>query len=241
MSGERDGDRGKRGNSTPPLERDDDRPRSARRRLLKGLLAGGSVAGTAKVVLPETWSRPLVDAALVPAHAQATGPVSVTLQGPIVVNGSAVFLDRPSSSTGLASIGESLLDALVPAAQAGIRPTVSALDGCCLRLVLEGENGELETVKSVTIDCNCLSSFQGSGSVEQLLGSGINADGFEVMASSVSLDEGEGQISDGENTADFVVTPGPCDPADGVELADDDFGCDTSPDASPDDVQTIEE
>jgi hypothetical protein len=43
-----------------------------RRKLLKGLAAGGG-AVTASKLLPESWGKPILDAIVLPAHAQATG------------------------------------------------------------------------------------------------------------------------------------------------------------------------
>lgn len=47
---------------------------TARRRLLKSIVAGGGVLATGKL-LPENWARPVVQSVLLPAHAQ-TSPVS---------------------------------------------------------------------------------------------------------------------------------------------------------------------
>ena len=44
----------------------------SRRRLLKQLAAGGGVAVTAKS-LPESWTKPVVNSVLLPAHARTTG------------------------------------------------------------------------------------------------------------------------------------------------------------------------
>jgi len=43
-----------------------------RRKLLKGLAAGGGAITTSKL-LPESWGKPILDAITLPAHAQATG------------------------------------------------------------------------------------------------------------------------------------------------------------------------
>lgn len=47
---------------------------TARRRLLKSVVAGGGVLATGKL-LPENWARPVVRSVILPAHAQ-TSPVS---------------------------------------------------------------------------------------------------------------------------------------------------------------------
>ena len=45
----------------------------ARRRLLKSLAAGGGV-WTGSKVLPENWTRPVVDSVILPAHAGGSKP-----------------------------------------------------------------------------------------------------------------------------------------------------------------------
>lgn len=45
----------------------------SRRKLLKSIIAGGGAAMTAGFV-PETWTRPVVESVLLPAHAQTSGP-----------------------------------------------------------------------------------------------------------------------------------------------------------------------
>ncbi len=45
--------------------------RTSRRKLLKSLAGAGGVAATAKAV-PPSWTQPMVDAGIVPAHAQGT-------------------------------------------------------------------------------------------------------------------------------------------------------------------------
>lgn len=61
---------------------------SARRRLLKSVVAGGGVLATGKL-LPENWARPVVQSVVLPAHAQTS----------------------PGSFDGLFDTGELLVDA----------------------------------------------------------------------------------------------------------------------------------
>ncbi len=49
-----------------------DNRKDARRQLLKTLVAGGGVMASGKL-LPDEWSRPVVESVLLPAHAQTTG------------------------------------------------------------------------------------------------------------------------------------------------------------------------
>lgn len=94
-------------NGNEPL----DNPRQhARRRLLKAL-GGAGGAFAAGRSLPEHWTRPAVDAVLLPAHAQATGT------GPWSGNGTATLLG-PGPAKG---VGDRLLDAVIPPANAGAK------------------------------------------------------------------------------------------------------------------------
>ena len=71
----------------------------SRRNLLKSITAGGGAVIAGKT-LPESWSRPVVDSVLLPAHAQ-TSPTSRTFFGPATVvsigsrdrNDSTLFAD----------------------------------------------------------------------------------------------------------------------------------------------------
>ena len=83
----------------------------ARRELLKGI-AAGSGALIAGKSLPETWSRPVVDSVMLPAHAQTSGAFTATTRGLTMLEGDSL----------LASAGK----VLVQDAQAG--ETFSSLD-----------------------------------------------------------------------------------------------------------------
>jgi len=54
----------------------------ARRRLLRAIGAGGGIIA-ASGNLPSAWSRPVVDAVLLPGHAQSTGVYFAMLQPPL--------------------------------------------------------------------------------------------------------------------------------------------------------------
>ncbi|GJL83572.1 MAG: hypothetical protein DHS20C01_32060 [marine bacterium B5-7] len=45
---------------------------NGRRKLLKSLVAGGSVAATTATLFPEKWTKPVVDSVVLPSHAQTT-------------------------------------------------------------------------------------------------------------------------------------------------------------------------
>lgn len=92
----------------------------ARRKILKSLVAGGGALTAAKVT-PEQWTKPVVEAVLLPSHAQTTvtgrtsSPFGNFTSGPVVVD--AV---NPTSEQLLADeeISEELLEFFMPSAHA---------------------------------------------------------------------------------------------------------------------------
>ncbi len=76
-----------------------------RRRLLKALAGAGGVYTTAKIV-PETWSKPVVDALSLPAHALT----SVTYFGTVNLGQIVAELSPPA--------GDPILDLIAPTADA---------------------------------------------------------------------------------------------------------------------------
>lgn len=83
---------------------------TARRRLLKSVVAGGGVLATGKL-LPENWARPVVESVLLPAHAQTSKEDPEE-----VVTGN--FGPASSSTLGSNDRGRSILDFFVQPAHA---------------------------------------------------------------------------------------------------------------------------
>jgi hypothetical protein len=82
----------------------------ARRRLVKALVGSGSILAAGKM-LPEEWTRPVVESIVLPAHAQATGIVSGLFRSDLGGEGPG-----PAASDSMP--GSSILDFFVPPAQA---------------------------------------------------------------------------------------------------------------------------
>jgi hypothetical protein len=90
---------------------------ATRRRLFKALIGTGA-AVVAGRTLPEQWMRPVVEAVIVPAHAQATG----------IVFGGAGLAAAPlglltDHRTRFARLTDTVLDVLAPKALATAQPT----------------------------------------------------------------------------------------------------------------------
>ncbi|MFW2440424.1 MAG: hypothetical protein ACN4GR_13770 [Arenicellales bacterium] len=79
----------------------------SRRKLLKSI-AAGSGAVIAGKSLPESWTRPVVDSVMLPAHAQTSPALPVSFFGASVIPATLASLDNQSSP----------FDSLVPTAHA---------------------------------------------------------------------------------------------------------------------------
>lgn len=84
---------------------------NSRRRVLKTALLGGASV-TAFKLAPESWTRPVVEAVSLPAHAQT----SLTLPEGPWAGGEIAFGPGPARNRGL---GDRLLNAILPEARAG--------------------------------------------------------------------------------------------------------------------------
>ena len=85
-------------------------PKPGRRRLLKALAGAGGVFATG-ALLPERWTRPVVESIIVPAHAQATGVLAQSYAGSNFA--------PPGPAPASRALGKRLLNTIIPAASAG--------------------------------------------------------------------------------------------------------------------------
>ena len=89
-------------------------PNDTRRKLLKSTLAGGALAG---VTLPTRWSQPIIDSMTLPAHAMTS---SDFFGSGLASSTTSLDLDTTEQYVNNdPSMGEQLLDAVVPEANAG--------------------------------------------------------------------------------------------------------------------------
>jgi hypothetical protein len=84
-------------------------PKPGRRRLLKALAGAGGIVATG-ALLPERWTRPVVESIIVPAHAQATGVLAQSYAGSNVA--------PPGPAPASRGLGERILNTIIPAASA---------------------------------------------------------------------------------------------------------------------------
>ncbi len=106
------------------MQEDKQRIPTARRRALLGL-AGGVVGATQ---LPATWTKPVVDSVLLPAHAQTTVVPTTTVfmqnfRGQFSVDINFGSIDQPQEG-----LYATILDTVIPKAHAGFR--MSPADMC---------------------------------------------------------------------------------------------------------------
>lgn len=149
----------KNADTTPAPEQSE-----ARRRLLKTLAAGG-VAGAA---LPAQWTKPVIEAVILPAHAQATS-------GTVVGGGGGGGAPGPAPT---GSVGESILNFFVSPAQAGSCVSM----GYCIQISVAHTSGTPTAVAVTKVQHPCNKSglitvFTGS---QALSGSGSNWNGNVV-------------------------------------------------------------
>ena len=101
---------------------------TARRRALKSMLAAGGVV-TAGSVLPQKWTRPIVKAVILPAHAQASFQ-NLRLVGLILNTITRNTNEQPSL---LARVR----DVLISPAHANGVPLAVILNGRCIEIEIE--------------------------------------------------------------------------------------------------------
>jgi hypothetical protein len=97
------------------IDMTDKKSSESRRKLLKSI-AAGSGAIVAGKSLPESWSRPVVDSVMLPAHAQISMRIFGANNAPISDIGS-IF--QSESDSMLARLFDSAIKGLIPAAEAG--------------------------------------------------------------------------------------------------------------------------
>lgn len=85
---------------------------SQRRKVLKGIVAGGGIAGTTAV---STWTRPVIDSVVLPAHATLSALSRFTFIG----SGPPITMTNQGGSQLYAGLkSKSWLDTIIPAAHA---------------------------------------------------------------------------------------------------------------------------
>jgi len=126
---------------------EDEQKENKRRKLLRSI-AAGSGAVIAGRSLPDSWSRPVVDSVMLPAHAQTSGAFTGTTRG---------LVQLQEDSTRLAS----LMNAFVNEARAGAN--FSTMDvSYCVVLNEAGTAGDVDIIMTFydfNVRNNCTSNY----------------------------------------------------------------------------------
>lgn len=175
------------------VSKNSDKRQAARRRLLGTLVAGGA-AGAA---LPSQWKKPVIDAVMLPAHAQTTGVLVAAGGG----TGTASPGPAPQGTP-----GEGLLDFFVGPAQA------VTINEFCLEIDVE-YSGTTPKALYVTKLCDFCPKpsrydlvFSGNRKMNGEGSWNLNINGYQVKVGDVrSLPEGETEFPDGAIVAEAEV------------------------------------
>ena len=123
-----------------PNESTSNKMRKSRRRLIQGLVAGGVVV-TAKSV-PYKWSRPVVEAVMLPAHAQTSGQLITLGNNNNFGATSTQDLERTESllASGIEQVWGEFFDSLIEKAYGQDTQLACAFTGCSYIEYRQGEN-----------------------------------------------------------------------------------------------------
>ena len=91
-----------------------DKKTAGRRKLLKTVVAGGGAVTVAKM-MPDEWSRPVVDSIMLPSHART----SESPFGPFIFSGNVAEQGEPTEQLAEQGFSEELLEFFTPVATAG--------------------------------------------------------------------------------------------------------------------------
>ena len=87
----------------------------SRRKLLKSIALGGGAIAVGKT-LPQSWTRPVVESVMLPAHAQASVPSVLSFSGTIFEPNGAIQADNTDAND--KSLLAKVFDSVIPEAKA---------------------------------------------------------------------------------------------------------------------------
>lgn len=195
----------------------DKKSNDSRRKLLKSIAAGSGVIVAGKS-LPESWSRPIVDSVILPAHAQTSG-------GPFAGNATTT-----TPALGTDSVFAQAADALIPQARANgiiLPPYVCVEPNGTLTkaLVKLYYNASLYAFENVPVggnSCNYTRTFLCAANAGDLLRDfGLIKDAHAVadeicchLDSVTGAGVGRIVFTEGALTVNYAVGTGSCNPPD---------------------------
>lgn len=175
----------------------------ARRKILRSLVLTGGV-GAGSALIPTSWTRPVVEAVTLPAHAQTTGPQ-------FVGSGPATDLTDLDDGSSFESFVESVREMVLDDAHAGEDKIKLPIPfGFCITITVVNLS-DPNSPTTVNVSSNFFGADSGNGTLAELQGPGIETQlGYNVIAMPLPGGGGTGTI----NNVFFVLTPGPCSPLD---------------------------
>ena len=181
------------GNSTEQLSSDQ------RRKAVRNILAGSSL--TVGAVTSGKWAKPVVDAVIVPAHAQTS--ITTVLTGNANVS--------PVTTAPVPQDGNGILDFFIGSAHAGVAPADPSLAGACLTMTITGTTSFSLVVEFAD---SSMTTVMGTISGTSLSGSsgGITVTGSVDLAA--AMPTAMGTVGNGSGTFGFTLdtTSGSCTP-----------------------------
>lgn len=163
----------------------------SRRKLLKSIAAGGGAILASKS-LPESWSRPVVDAVMLPAHAQTS-----------LTQSSGPAGDIQTGRLETDSLFANAVNSLVPAAQASI-PPIGASQVCVTQTSATRGNFEAWVVYT---HCGIFTVYYSANDVELSVPTTMNIEHLcNGDADAGDLLKKMGLIKDAQALADYKVT-----------------------------------
>ena len=185
-----------------------------RRALLRALTLGGA-AVTANS-LPDTWMRPLVDSALLPAHAQATETFVGGVEFSQVVNvGDATESNDPNGINAIAAARRGLLNRVLPQAHAigvGVDTSVSlrTIDGSPdrvdVRVIAQYAENDIVTFERSNVRAGSFVDIHFIGNVSAFHSCFNDQCRLRVDSIDSTI---TGVVDVNGNTAPFEASPGP--------------------------------
>ena len=165
-----------------------------RRKAVRNILAGSGL--TVAAVTAESWVKPVVNAVILPSHAQMSAPMPIVLAGNASI-GPVVGVD-PDKLPGSSSV----LDFFIGPANAGVTVDAGSLSGACMTMTVPGNGTFTLNVEFAEDPPILVSGTVSAGSISGS-GGGLTVTGSIDLAAATPM--AMGTISDVISTHSFTI------------------------------------